>query len=68
MPRRRFTDAAGYTHHCWECEHAKGWCRHKTSIDGNTATCELTGATVGKYDSPNNPCSRIPDGCDWSEA
>jgi hypothetical protein len=68
MPRRRFADAAGYTHHCWECEHAKGWCRHKTSIDGNTATCELTGATVGKYDSPNNPCSRIPDGCDWSES
>lgn len=21
MRRRRFSDAAGYTHHCWECEH-----------------------------------------------
>lgn len=70
MPRRRFSDAAGYTRHCWECKHAKGWCRHKTSIDGNVATCELTGITVGKYDSPNNPCSRTPNGCDydWSEA
>ena len=70
MPRRRFSDAAGYTRHCLECRHAKGWCRHKTSIDGNVATCELTGAKVGKYDSPNNPCSRTPNGCDydWSEA
>lgn len=67
---RRFSDAAGYMRHCWECKHAKGWCRHETSIDGNVATCELTGAKVGKYDSPNNPCSRTPNGCDydWNEA
>lgn len=67
---RRFSDGAGYMRHCWECKHAKGWCRHETSIDGNVATCELTGKTVGKYDSPNNPSNRTPNGCnyDWSEA
>jgi hypothetical protein len=68
MTRYRFTDSAGYMHHCWECEHAKGWYQHKTTFGGSTATCELTGMTVGKYDSPDNPYSRIPDGCDWSEA
>jgi hypothetical protein len=66
---RRFSDAAGYTRHCWECRHAKGW-RRVESIDGHAANCELTGAKVGKYDSPNNPCSKTQNGCnyDWSEA
>ena len=69
MPRRRFSDAAGYTRHCWECSHAKGWKRVNT-IDGHEARCELAGVAVGKYDSPNNPCSKTPNGCnyDWSEA
>ena len=60
---RRFMDGAGFTRHCWECKHANGWCRHETSIDGNVATCELTGKTVGKYDSPNNQCSHVGIGC-----
>lgn len=68
MPRRRFSDAAGYTRHCWECRHAKDW--EKRSVTGYWGTCELTGIRVGKYDSPNNPCSRTPNACnyDWSEA
>lgn len=61
MPRRRFADAAGYTHHCWECEHAKDW--EKRSVTGYWGTCELTGSRVGKYDSPNNPCSHVGDAC-----
>lgn len=65
MPRRRFSDNAGYTRHCWECRHAKGW-RSVNTIDGHEARCELTGAKIGKYDSPNNPCSHLPKECDWS--
>ena len=61
MPRRRFADAAGYTHHCWECEHAKDW--EKRSVTGYWGTCELTGIRVGKYDSPNNPCSHVGNEC-----
>lgn len=64
MPRRRFSDTAGYTCHCWECRHAKGW-RRVNTIDGHEATCELTGVTVGKYDSPNNQSSHLPMECDW---
>ena len=61
MPRRRFADAAGYTHHCWECEHASDW--EKRSVTGYWGTGELTGFRVGKYDSPNNPCSHV--GNEW---
>lgn len=63
MPRRRFTDSAGYTRHCWECKHAKEW--RKGLWNTNIATCEVTGKPVDKYESPNNPSLRTPDGCDY---
>ena len=66
MSMRRFADTAGFTCHCWECKHAKDW--KKRSVTDYWGTCELTGIRVGKYDSPTNPCSRIPDGSDWSES
>lgn len=63
---RRFCDGAGYTRHCWECRHATGW--HKVdTIDGRSATCEVTGLAVGKYDSPNNPSCDLPLDCDYEE-
>lgn len=62
MPRRRFADAAGYTRHCWECRHARGWGKEET-IDGPCGTCELTGRPVFKYTSPNNPCSHVGNEC-----
>jgi hypothetical protein len=63
MSRRRFTDRAGYTRHCWECKHAKNW-RTDTS-DQKIADCELTGETVEKTDSPNNLYSRLPVTCSY---
>ena len=63
---RRFTDGAGFTRHCWECEHAKGW-EYRHTILGHSATCERTGSTVYKYDSPNNQCSHLPIGCSYDD-
>ena len=62
---RRFTDGAGYTRHCWECVHAKGWRLEKGTYDMNHADCELTGRVVNKYDSPNNQCCHLPVGCEY---
>lgn len=62
---RRFTDNAGYTRHCWECVHAKGWRLKKHSSDVNLADCERTGWVVHKYDGPNNPCRWMPIGCEY---
>ena len=59
--RRSFTDGAGYRRHCWECNHAKSW-RDSLSISGRVADCELTGFTVGRYDSPDNPCHHMGTG------
>ena len=53
---RRFADLAGFTSHCWECAHAKGWA-------DDMAACEATGRFVYKFDSPNNQCSHLPTGC-----
>lgn len=62
---RRFTDTAGYTCHCWECVHAKGW---RNNMFGDPwAECELTGWAVNRFDSPNNQCSHLPIGCDYEE-
>ena len=58
---RRFTDAAGFTRHCWECRNAHGW-------DGGTAVCAVTGRAVGRYDSPANPCSRAMWCMDYEES
>lgn len=60
---RSFTDSAGYTRHCWECKHAKGWRLKKHSADINLADCEQTGWVVKKFDSPDNPSSWMPTGC-----
>ena len=66
MARHRcFTDAAGFTRHCWECEHAKGWRLKAHSMDVSLADCELTGWVVRKFDSPDNQCSHLPAGCDY---
>ena len=65
--RKRFTDAAGYTRHCWECVHAKDWRKETNVIGDDIADCELTGRVVRKYASPNNPCSLIPKECDYEE-
>ena len=62
---RRFSDSAGFTRHCWECVHAKDW--ETRSVTGDWATCELTGRHVGKCDSPNNICSRLPAGCEYDD-
>ena len=64
MAHHRFADGAGYTRHCWECRHAKGW-KDSGTIDGKCATCELTERTVYKFSSPNNPCSHLPYECDY---
>ena len=64
VSRRRFSDAAGYTRHCWECAHAKGWER-TGEIDGDRATCELTSRFVHRYDSPNNLCCHMPGACEY---
>lgn len=58
---RSFTDAAGFTRHCWECTHAKGW--RKGMCYADIAKCELTGRAVEKYSSPNNQCSHIGIEC-----
>ena len=65
MSRHRpFTDGAGFTRHCWECDHAKGW--HKGKLSGaDIAVCELTGQGVSKMHSPNNQCSHLPAGCEY---
>lgn len=65
MTHQRFSDAAGYTRHCWECVHAKDWTEASKAIGGSRATCELTLRPVWKYDSPSNPCSHLPIGCDY---
>lgn len=62
---RRFTDGAGFTRHCWECVHAKDWMER--SVTGYWGTCELTGRYVGKTDSPNNQCSRLPTTCEYDD-
>lgn len=62
---RRFADGAGFTRHCWECVHAKGW--RKTMFGADIADCELTNWTVERYDSPNNQCSYLPPECDYDE-
>lgn len=61
---KRFADNAGYTRHCWECTHAKEW-KDTDTIKGKCATCELTGVTVYKHDSPNNPCCHLPIECKY---
>ena len=63
---KRFADNAGFIQHCWECVHATDWQR-VDSIDVQEGKCVLTGRKVGKYDSPNNICSRIPSGCEYAE-
>lgn len=62
---RRFTDSAGFTRHCWECSHAKQWTPNV--ISGPFGWCELTGRSVGKFDSPNNQCSHVGPECDYKE-
>lgn len=37
---RRFVDGAGFTRHCWECDHAANW-RKVNTIDGYEADCKL---------------------------
>ena len=59
---RRFADNAGFTQHCWECVHARGWHRGQFSHD-DVAVCELTGKGVGKFYSPNNQCSHVGVEC-----
>lgn len=61
MARRRFADGAGYTRHCWECKHAKGWTPNV--LTGAFAECRLTGRYVKKYCSPDNPCSHLGIEC-----
>jgi hypothetical protein len=56
MSRRRFTDAAGYTIHCWECVHSTEW-------KNGCSRCELTHRVVFKADSPNNQCSHVGNEC-----
>lgn len=63
MARKPFADSAGFTRHCWECRHAKEWSKGLFGID--IATCELTGQSVGKLSSPNNPCDHLGIGCDY---
>lgn len=58
---KAFTDHAGFTRHCWECVHAKGWTPNVFS--GPWATCELTGRSVKRLDSPDNQCSHRPVEC-----
>ena len=62
--RRRFTDGAGFTRHCWECIHAKGW-RKGMFSKADIAKCELTGMIVTKHDSPNNQSSRVGIECEY---
>lgn len=74
---RPFTDRAGYTRHCWECKHAQEWEFDNTATCVSRKQNEIGGAfdfvqydktliQVGKYDSPNNPCS-IAGGCEHYE-
>lgn len=61
---KRFCDGAGFTQHCWECKHATKW--HKVNtIDGHEANCEVYGIKIGKFDSPNNGCSKARDCYDY---
>lgn len=61
-----FTDLAGFTRHCWECEHAKGW-RNGAFGVVCIAKCELTGLMVEKYDSPDNQNTHLPIGCSYDD-
>lgn len=58
---RRFMDGAGFTRHCWECKHARGWTTNV--LTGTFAECKLTGRYVKKHSSPDNQCSRVGIGC-----
>ena len=60
---RPFSDVAGYMRHCWECVHAKDW--EKRPVNGDRAMCDVTGAHVYRFDSPNNPCSHLPLACEY---
>lgn len=57
---KRFTDRAGYTRHCWECEHTDKWYF-------GFAECRRTGVRVGKYDSPDNECCHLPIECSYDD-
>lgn len=62
--RKRFTDGAGYTRHCWECVHAKDW---ECIFDKFVATCEVHDIAVGKDESPDHSydalwCKSYDDG------
>ncbi len=54
--RKRYTDSAGFTQHCWECVHAKDW---RDALYGKVADCEVHGICVGREDSPNNGCTYV---------
>lgn len=56
---RRFCDGAGFTRHCWECDHSTDW-------RGGVGRCGQCGIVVDKYDSPNNGCSKA-GGCGYYE-
>lgn len=61
MPRKRFTDGAGFTRHCWECVHAKDW--HDGLFNTRGATCEVYDIGVDKTDSPNNVSTYVGKIC-----
>lgn len=50
MRRKRFTDNAGYTRHCWECLNSTDW-------EEGRGICSILLMDVERHDSPNNPCS-----------
>lgn len=64
MARRPFTDTAGYTRHCWECNHAREWTK-MDHFDGWDAICNIDGRIVHKYFSPNNPCCPVGTRCNY---
>ena len=65
MARHRpFTDGAGFTRHCWECAHARGWRKGQFS-KADIAMCELTHHVVEKFGSPDNQCSHVGVGCEY---
>lgn len=55
---RPFTDAAGFTHHCWECVNAAEWTTARVPV----GRCLRYGIQVDKYDSPNN-CTSVAARC-----
>lgn len=59
--RKRFSDGAGFTQHCWECVHAKDWREGFGYV--KVATCEVYGIAVERYDSPNNGCTYVGKVC-----